>query len=122
MGKLHIVDEAAIVDWVRSVQHTRSCSMHLHLGQLPLTASLITLTQDALSHNLQVLTCQHASGGFGGSERHDAHLLYTLSAIQVLALYDKLHLINVDQVVACKLVTRLATDHITSTMQTAKQF
>lgn len=30
-----------------------------------------------------VLSCQKESGGFGGSERHDAHLLYTLSALQV---------------------------------------
>lgn len=50
----------------------------------------------------QVLKCQHSSGGFGGSERHDAHLLYTLSALQVLALYDKLHLVNADQIASCK--------------------
>ena len=30
-----------------------------------------------------VLACQRPGGGFGGSERHDAHLLYTLSALQV---------------------------------------
>ena len=30
-----------------------------------------------------VARCQKDSGGFGGSERHDAHLLYTLSALQV---------------------------------------
>ncbi len=29
-----------------------------------------------------VLGCQKPCGGFGGSERHDAHLLYTLSALQ----------------------------------------
>ena len=50
----------------------------------------------------QVLKCQHSSGGFGGSERHDAHLLYTLSALQVLALYDKLHLVDADQVANCE--------------------
>jgi prenyltransferase beta subunit len=31
-----------------------------------------------------VLGCQHPNGGFGGSERHDPHILYTLSAVQVL--------------------------------------
>ena len=51
---------------------------------------------------LQVMKCQHASGGFGGSERNDPHLLYTLSALQVLALYDKLDLVNTDQVVTCE--------------------
>jgi len=29
------------------------------------------------------------SGGFGGNIGHDAHLLYTLSAIQILAIFDK---------------------------------
>jgi hypothetical protein len=32
-----------------------------------------------------VLGCRHPSGGFGGNVSHDPHLLYTLSAIQVLA-------------------------------------
>lgn len=50
----------------------------------------------------QVLKCQHYSGGFGGSERHDPHMLYTLSAVQVLALHDKLHLLDADLVVSCK--------------------
>ena len=30
-----------------------------------------------------VKSCQHPSGGFGPTEHHDAHLLYTLSAVQV---------------------------------------
>ena len=30
-----------------------------------------------------IKTCQHPNGGFGASENHDAHLLYTLSSIQV---------------------------------------
>lgn len=49
-----------------------------------------------------VLSCQKESGGFGGSPRHDAHLLHTLSAIQVLAIYDKLHLLDASQVAACE--------------------
>jgi hypothetical protein len=31
-----------------------------------------------------VLDCRHSSGGFCGNVSHDPHLLYTLSAIQVL--------------------------------------
>ena len=31
------------------------------------------------------------SGGFGGNVGHDGHLLYTLSALQILALTDQLH-------------------------------
>lgn len=38
-----------------------------------------------------VLRCQHKDcGGFGGNEGHDPHLLYTLSAVQLLAICDSL--------------------------------
>ena len=63
LGKQHMMDTAAITDWV--------------------------------------LSCQHANGGFGGSERHDPHLLYTLSAVQILALCGALDRINREQVAQC---------------------
>ncbi|KAL9012723.1 MAG: hypothetical protein Q9173_002534 [Seirophora scorigena] len=31
-----------------------------------------------------VLSCQHANGGFGAAPGHDAHMLYTVSAVQIL--------------------------------------
>lgn len=34
------------------------------------------------------LACQNSDGGFGGNVGHDSHLLYTLSAVQVLCLLD----------------------------------
>lgn len=37
-------------------------------------------------------------GGFGGNIDHDAHLLYTLSAVQILALLDKIDLLDRDKV------------------------
>ena len=37
-----------------------------------------------------VLSCQHANGGFGAAPGHDAHLLYTVSAVQILVLVDGL--------------------------------
>ena len=37
-----------------------------------------------------VLSCQHDSGGFGAAPGHDAHLLYTVSAVQILAEVDAL--------------------------------
>jgi geranylgeranyl transferase type-2 subunit beta len=37
-----------------------------------------------------VLSCQHDNGGFGAAPGHDAHLLYTVSAVQVLATVDAL--------------------------------
>jgi geranylgeranyl transferase type-2 subunit beta len=33
-------------------------------------------------------------GGFGGNETHDHHLLYTLSAVQILAMFDALDKID----------------------------
>lgn len=35
-----------------------------------------------------MLSCQHDNGGFGAAPGHDAHLLYTVSAVQVLVMCD----------------------------------
>ncbi|KAK0733946.1 terpenoid cyclases/protein prenyltransferase alpha-alpha toroid [Lasiosphaeria miniovina] len=35
-----------------------------------------------------VLSCQHECGGFGAAPGHDAHMLSTVSAVQILALID----------------------------------
>ncbi|KAK2750180.1 hypothetical protein FQN57_004676 [Myotisia sp. PD_48] len=35
-----------------------------------------------------VLSCQHDSGGFGAAPGHDAHMLYTVSAVQILVTLD----------------------------------
>ena len=35
-----------------------------------------------------VLSCQHESGGFGAAPGHDAHMLSTVSAVQILAMID----------------------------------
>ncbi|KUI57539.1 Geranylgeranyl transferase type-2 subunit beta [Cytospora mali] len=46
---------------------------------------------DALPRNETidfVLSCQHESGGFGAAPGHDAHMLYTVSAVQILAMVD----------------------------------
>lgn len=51
----------------------------------------------------QVFTCYHPEdGGFGASPRNDSHLLSTLSALQILALLDQLHRVDVDKVAACE--------------------
>lgn len=46
-----------------------------------------------------VRSCQHDCGGFGASLNHDPHLLHTLSAIQILILYDCTETINIDKTV-----------------------
>ncbi|OJD11058.1 hypothetical protein ACJ73_09621 [Blastomyces percursus] len=35
-----------------------------------------------------VLSCQHDNGGFGAAPGHDAHMLYTVSAVQILVTID----------------------------------
>jgi len=45
-----------------------------------------------------VLSCQAPSGGFGGNVGHDAHVLYTLSALQILAMSDALDRVDADRV------------------------
>ncbi|KAI4267932.1 MAG: hypothetical protein L6R38_008032 [Xanthoria sp. 2 TBL-2021] len=37
-----------------------------------------------------VLSCQHDNGGFGPAPGHDAHMLYTVSAVQILVTVDAL--------------------------------
>ena len=46
-----------------------------------------------------IVECQQEDGGFGGSIGHDFHLLYTLSAVQILVMLDKVNVIDVDKVV-----------------------
>ncbi|KAI9753954.1 MAG: hypothetical protein M1815_005930 [Lichina confinis] len=41
-----------------------------------------------------VLSCQHANGGFGSAPGHDAHMLYVVSAVQILATLDALHVLD----------------------------
>jgi len=35
-----------------------------------------------------VLSCLHEHGGFGAAPGHDAHMLYTVSGVQILATLD----------------------------------
>ncbi|CEJ95080.1 Putative Type-2 protein geranylgeranyltransferase subunit beta [[Torrubiella] hemipterigena] len=37
-----------------------------------------------------VLSCQHENGGFGAAPGHDAHMLSTVSAVQILVMVDAL--------------------------------
>ena len=46
------------------------------------------------SHTL----CYIITHSFGGNTNHDPHILYTLSAIQILALYDSLHLVDIQKI------------------------
>lgn len=66
---------------------------HLRLNGVywGLTALHLLGRPDALSRQETidfVLSCQHESGGFGAAPGHDAHMLSTVSAVQILAMVD----------------------------------
>lgn len=68
---------------------------HLRLNGLywGLTALHLLDNADALPRQDVVdfvLSCQHESGGFGAAPGHDAHMLSTVSAVQILAMSDAL--------------------------------
>jgi prenyltransferase beta subunit len=44
---------------------------------------------------------RYRNGAFGGSPRHDPHILYTTSAVQLLALFERLDLVDADATAAC---------------------
>jgi geranylgeranyl transferase type-2 subunit beta len=48
-----------------------------------------------------VLACQTEDGGFAGNVGHDSHLLYTLSAVQILATYNALDQLDSERIVNC---------------------
>ena len=45
-----------------------------------------------------VRRCRCANGGYGANTGHDAHILYTLSAVQILALCDAVDRLDVGEV------------------------
>ncbi|KAJ5902272.1 beta subunit of rab geranylgeranyltransferase [Penicillium taxi] len=66
---------------------------HLRLNGVywGLTALYILGHPDALSREETidfVLSCQKENGGFGAAPGHDAHMLYTVSAVQILVTID----------------------------------
>jgi geranylgeranyl transferase type-2 subunit beta len=56
------------------------------------TTCLYLLNEDVPEEEIiaRVLACYNPNGGFGGHINHDPHLLFTLSAIQVLVTFDGL--------------------------------
>ena len=68
---------------------------HLRLNGLywGLTASFLLGRPDTLPRQGVVdfvLSCFHENGGFGAAPDHDAHMLYTVTAVQILVTLDAL--------------------------------
>lgn len=82
-----------------ATEHFRMSGVYWGLTAMHLLGKLELMDKETILD--WVLSCQKDDGGFGGSERHDSHLLYTLSAVQILLLYDALDRVNAEQVLRC---------------------
>ena len=82
--------------WV--TEHLRMSGVYWGLSAMALLNSL-----DEMERQVGidfVLSCQHEEGGFAGNIGHDPHLLYTLSAVQILCLFDALSVLDIPKVVS----------------------
>lgn len=77
-------------------EHLRINGAYWGLTTLDILGNLKAVEQEAVIS--WVMSCQHESGGFGGNIGHDPHLLYTLSAIQILSLFNKTQILNIPKV------------------------
>ncbi|KAL4219064.1 hypothetical protein ACF0H5_021647 [Mactra antiquata] len=75
----------------------RMSGMYWGLTAMDLMSQLERMNKDEVIEFIQ--QCQHECGGFGASIGHDPHLLYTLSAVQILTLYDSQQSVNIDKIV-----------------------
>ncbi|KAI3991027.1 hypothetical protein MKX01_016568, partial [Papaver californicum] len=78
------------------MEHLRMSGAYWGLTTLDLLGKLGVVDRDEIVS--WVMQCQHESGGFAGNIGHDPHMLYTLSAVQVLALLDKLDVLDIDKI------------------------
>ncbi|CAI9266324.1 unnamed protein product [Lactuca saligna] len=77
-------------------EHLRINGAYWGLTTLDILGNLKAVEQETVIS--WVMSCQHESGGFGGNIGHDPHLLYTLSAIQILSLFNKTQILNIPKV------------------------
>jgi Prenyltransferase and squalene oxidase repeat len=83
--------------WV--TEHLRISGFYWGLSALALLDRLDDTDRESILEF--AASCRHSSGGYGGNKGHDAHLLYTLSAIQVYLLFKAEDQLDVDAIVAC---------------------
>lgn len=88
------------IDYIKALDtKTQDLSYHLteHLRlngtYWGLTALCLLDAKDAFNKNdivNFVMSCHNEDGGFGSFPKHDSHLLSTISALQILVIYDSL--------------------------------
>ncbi|CAN6458126.1 unnamed protein product [Victoria cruziana] len=87
------------------MEHLRMNGAYWGLTALDLLGRLGDVDQEAIIS--WVLKCQHECGGFAGNIGHDPHILYTLSAVQILALFDRLDVVDIEKK-AIKIASNIA--------------
>ncbi|KAL5013014.1 hypothetical protein ScPMuIL_011565 [Solemya velum] len=78
-------------------EYLRLSGIYWGLTAMDLVKQLDRMSKEEVLEFVQ--SCQHECGGFGASTGHDPHLLYTLSAVQVLVLYDAVDCVDVGKVI-----------------------
>lgn len=87
-----------------ATEHLRMSGVYWGIMAIDLIGGLHLMDRDKIIKF--VMDCYDSStGGFSGNINHDPHLLYTLSAVQILVILDSVDLIDVDKV--CSYVTSL---------------
>lgn len=67
-----------------TMQHLRVSGIYWGLGAMDVMDRIADMPRDEIV--AFATKCRNADGGYGGIERHDSHMLYTLSAVQVLCI------------------------------------
>ena len=81
-------------------EHLRLSGMYWGLCALSVMGKLDALGDAKREEILDyVERCRGTNGGYGGGVGHDAHALYTLSAVQIYALFDVSERLDVDAIV-----------------------
>ncbi|XP_070297332.1 geranylgeranyl transferase type-2 subunit beta isoform X1 [Salvelinus sp. IW2-2015] len=78
-------------------EYLRMSGIYWGLTVMDLMGQLTRMNQQEISDFIK--SCQHDCGGISASIGHDPHVLYTLSAVQILSLYDNVNVLDVDKVV-----------------------
>ena len=66
-------------------EYLRMSGIYWCLTSMALLSKLDELAKEEIIDFVK--SCQHTCGGFGASINHDPHLLYTLSAVQVISVF-----------------------------------
>lgn len=77
--------------------HLRLSGMYWGLTSLDLLGKLDVVNADEIIEFVQKCWVPEV-GGYAPCVYHDAHVLYTLSAVQILALFDRMDLVDADAI------------------------